>query len=265
MPAEISAFLFTLLAGLSTGLGSLVAFFSKRTNRKFLSISLGFSAGVMIYISMAEIYIEAGETLREQLGKSGGWIAAAAFFGAMLLIALIEKLIPSEENPHEIKSIETLSGQTPAASRLMRTGLLTAIAIAIHNLPEGLALFISAMEGPHVAIPLVTAVAFHNIPVGIAISVPVYQATGSKSKALAYALFSGLAEPLGALLGWVILRPLFNEIILGILLAGVAGIMVYVSFDELLPSAREYGEHHLSLYGLIFGMVVMAACLLLFA
>lgn len=148
--------------------------------------------------------------------------------------------------------------------RLMRMGIFTALAIAIHNFPEGLATFVSALQEPKVAIPIVVAIAIHNIPEGIAVSVPIYQATGSRQKAFYYSFLSGLAEPLGALLGWLVLCPVMSASVFGILFAGVAGIMVFISFDELLPAAREYGEHHLSLYGLISGMVVMAISLLLF-
>ena len=184
----------------------------------------------------------------------------AAFFGGMLVIAVIDKLIPEEENPHEVKSMEG----DPKAGQLMRMGVFTALAIAIHNFPEGLATFVSALQEPGLAIPIVVAIAIHNIPEGIAVSVPIYQATGSRSKAFRYSFLSGLAEPLGALLGWLVLRPIMNDTVFGVLFAGVAGIMVFISFDELLPAAREYGEHHLSLYGLISGMAVMAVSLLLF-
>ena len=246
------AFFLTLLAGLSTGIGSCIAFLSRHTNRKFLSVSLGFSAGVMIYVSMIEIFFKAQEALITEMGtRSGSWATVAAFFGGMLVIAIIDKLIPSAENPHEVK-------------RLMRMGVFTALAIAIHNFPEGLATFVSAMQEPGVAIPIVVAIAIHNIPEGIAVSVPIYQATGSRRKAFCYSFLSGLAEPLGALLGWLVLRPVMSDTVFGALFAGVAGIMVFISFDELLPAAREYGEHHLSLYGLVSGMVVMAISLLLF-
>jgi len=120
------------------------------------------------------------------------------------------------------------------------------------------------MQEPSVAIPIVVAIAIHNIPEGIAVSVPIYQATGSKMKAFLYSFLSGLAEPVGALIGWLILMPIMNNVVFGVIFAGVAGIMVFISFDELLPAAREYGEHHLSIYGLISGMVVMAISLLLF-
>ena len=143
-------------------------------------------------------------------------------------------------------------------------GVFTALAIAIHNFPEGLATFISAFQDPSVAIPIVVAIAIHNIPEGIAVSVPIYQATGSRKKAFMYSFLSGLAEPIGALIGWFILIPVMNDVIFGVIFAAVAGIMIFISVDELLPAAREYGEHHLSIYGLIGGMAVMAVSLLLF-
>ena len=146
----------------------------------------------------------------------------------------------------------------------MRLGLFTALAIALHNFPEGLATFISALQEPALAVPIVAAIAIHNIPEGIAVSVPIYHATGSKIKAFRYSFLSGLAEPVGALVGWSVLMPIMNDIVFGVIFAAVAGIMVFISFDELLPAAREYGEHHLSVYGLVSGMGVMAVSLLLF-
>ena len=258
------AFLLTLLAGLSTGIGSLIALFAKRTNRRFLSVSLGFSAGVMVYVSMIEIFAKAQSALTAQLGqRPGSWATVAAFFGGMLFIAVIDKLIPAEKNPHEVKLVEQ-EDAAPPARKLMRMGVFTALAIAIHNFPEGLATFVSALQSPSIAIPIVVAIAIHNIPEGIAVSVPIYQATGSRKKAFCYSFLSGLAEPLGALIGWLLLMPIMTDTVFGIIFAAVAGIMVFISFDELLPAAREYGEHHLSIYGLISGMAVMAVSLLLF-
>ena len=269
------AFGMTLLAGLSTGIGSLLAFVAKKTNAKFLAVSLGFSAGVMIYVSMIELFATANKTLASELGERQGTIVTvAAFFGGMLLISLIDKLIPSEQNPHEIKSKESesitgnseelLPGKHKQGKNLMRTGLFTALALAIHNFPEGLATFISALQDLSIAIPVVVAIAIHNIPEGMAVSVPIYYATGSRRKAFIYSFLSGLAEPAGALVGYLILMPFLNDVIFGIIYAGVAGIMVFISFDELLPTAQEYGEHHLSVYGLVAGMMVMAVSLILF-
>lgn len=219
----------------------------------------------MIYVSMIEIFFKAQDALIAEMGtRLGSWATVAAFFGGMLIIAIIDKMIPSEENPHEVKIMENDKNHSSQLKRLMRMGVFTALAIVIHNFPEGLATFVSALQEPGVAIPIVIAIAIHNIPEGIAVSVPIYQATGSRRRAFSYSFLSGLAEPLGALLGWLVLRPIMSDTVFGLLFAGVAGIMVFISFDELLPAAREYGEHHLSIYGLISGMVVMAVSLLLF-
>ena len=262
----IFAFLITLLAGLSTGIGSCIAFFAKKTNTKFLSISLGFSAGVMIYVSMIEIFPKAQDALTKSMGeKLGSWSTVIAFFIGMAIIAVIDKLIPQEENPHEIKKMENIEEKNIKKNKsLLRTGIFTAMAIAIHNFPEGLATFISALDDVTIAIPIAIAIAIHNIPEGISVSVPVYYATGDKKKAFYYSFLSGMSEPLGAIIGYVLLRNFLNDITLVIVFAIVGGIMVFISLDELLPSAREYGEHHLSIYGLIAGMGVMAISLLLF-
>ena len=257
------AFLMTVIAGLSTGVGSAIAFFAKKTNTRFLAISLGFSAGVMIYVSMIEIFIKARESLIMAMGeKKGNVMTVAAFFGGMLLIGLIDRLIPKEQNPHEVVNIDQPKKRN--VSQLKRTGLFTALAVGIHNFPEGIATFVSALQEPSIAIPIVTAIAIHNIPEGIAVSVPIYYATGSKKKAFFYSFASGLSEPLGAIIGYLILIPFMNDAMYGFLFAAVAGIMVFISLDELLPSAQAYGEHHFSIYGLVGGMAVMAISLLLF-
>ncbi|MCK4662057.1 MAG: zinc transporter ZupT [Bacteroidales bacterium] len=262
------AFGLTLFAGLSTGIGSALAFFTKRTNTKFLSVSLGFSAGVMIYVSLVEIFQKANDALINVHGTTKGtWFTVAGFFGGILFIGIIDKLIPSVENPHEVKKIEDIDNSIskPDKNRkLMRMGMFTALAIAIHNFPEGLATFYAALVDPAIAIPIAVAIAIHNIPEGIAVSVPVYFATGNKRKAFLLSFLSGLAEPVGALIGYFILSSFFDDTIYGIIFAAVAGIMVFISLDELLPTAEEYGEHHLSIYGMVGGMAVMAFSLLMF-
>ncbi|MDQ0222034.1 ZIP family zinc transporter [Streptococcus moroccensis] len=261
----VIAFLMTLIAGLSTGIGSLIAFVAKATNTRFLAVSLGFSAGVMIYVSFMEILPKGLEFLGEELGeRSGTWVTVLAFFGGIGLIAIIDRLIPSTENPHEVRRVEAEAAPVAKKGDLMRMGLMTALALALHNFPEGLATFVSALQSPEVAIPIVVAIAIHNIPEGIAVSVPIYQATGSRKKAFAYSFLSGLAEPVGALVGWLILMPFMTPVVYGVVFAGIAGIMVFISLDELLPAAEKYGEHHLAIYGLIAGMGVMAISLLLF-
>ena len=268
MEFETIAFAFglTLFAGLSTGIGSAIAFFAKKTNTGFLSVALGFSAGVMIYVSFVEIMVKARDTMISVVGETQGyWYTAAGFFGGILFIAIIDKLIPSAENPHEMRKVEEMQDEEQIKSKkLMRMGMFTALAIAIHNFPEGLATFTAALTDPGLGIAIAVAIAIHNIPEGIAVSVPVFYATGSKKKAFWLSFFSGLAEPVGALIGYLILMPFLSPMVFGILFAGVAGIMVFISLDELLPAAEEYGEHHLSIYGMIAGMAVMALSLLLF-
>ena len=260
------AFGLTLFAGLSTGIGSAIAFFARKTNTRFLSVALGFSAGVMIYVSFVEIMVKARTELVAEHGiVQGNWFTVAAFFGGILFIALIDKLIPSVENPHEMHKVEEMYDEKQLKDRkLMRMGLFTALAIAIHNFPEGLATFTAAITDPNLGIAIAVAIAIHNIPEGIAVSIPVYYATGSKKKAFWLSMSSGLAEPVGALIGYLILMPFLGPTVFGVLFASVAGIMVFISLDELLPAAEEYGEHHLSIYGLIAGMAVMAISLLLF-
>jgi ZIP family zinc transporter len=262
------AFGLTLFAGLATGVGSAIAFFARTTNTRFLSVSLGFSAGVMIYVSLIEIFVKAKASLVGSMGELGGyWVTVASFFGGMLLIALIDRFVPEMENPHELKRIEEAEHPTDEfrKKKLLRMGLFSALAIGIHNFPEGLATFTAALKEPALGIAIAVAIAIHNIPEGIAVSVPVYYATGNKRKAFRLSFLSGLAEPIGAIVGFLILMPFLNEVVFGILFASVAGIMVFISIDELLPAAREYGEAHLSIYGVIGGMIVMAISLLLFA
>ena len=257
----------TLFAGLATGIGSLLGFLSKNFNPRFLAITLGFSAGVMIYVSLIEIFVKARDALSVSFGDKMGYTwTVVAFFLGIFFIAAIDKLIPSYENPHEMNVSEKIAQSDPEDKRkLMRMGLFSALAIGIHNFPEGLATFMSGLHDPTLGISIAVAIAIHNIPEGLAVSAPVYYATKSKRKAFILSFLSGFAEPVGALVGYFLLRPFFNDTMFGLIFAGVAGIMVYISLDELLPAAEEYGEHHLAIGGLTAGMMVMAASLLLFA
>lgn len=262
------AFGLTLFAGLATGIGSILAFFTSTTNTKFLSFALGFSAGVMIYISMIDIFFKAQDSLVSELGEPlGNWITVIGFFAGMILIALIDKFIPDQTNPHELKKVEDMNIPENYSmgefSSLMKMGIFTALALAIHNFPEGIATFMSALQDPKLGVAIAIAIAIHNIPEGIAVSVPVYYATGSRRKAFKLSFLSGLAEPLGALAAYLILMPFLNDIMFGVIFAAVAGIMVFISLDELLPAAKKYDEAHTSIYGLMAGMAVMALSLLL--
>lgn len=260
------AFLLTFLAGLTTSAGSLIAFVTKTTSRRSLSVALGFSAGVMIYVSMSELFPIAREYISSDVGEIlGGWIVVLSFFSGIILIAVIDSLIPSYENPHEIHNVEEMTEKTehPEFNKLKKTGVMVALALAIHSFPEGLTTFMAAIQDPKLGVAIAIAIAIHNIPEGISVSVPIYYATKSKRKAFIYSTLSGLTEPVGAILGYLVLRPFISNLTLGITFAFIAGIMIFVSLDELLPSAREYGEHHFSIYGLVLGMAVMAVSLLI--
>ena len=192
------AFALTLFAGLATGIGSLLALFAKRTNTNFLSISLGFSAGVMIYVSFVEILVKARDSLTTAMGPiKGEWYTIGAFFAGIGIAALIDRLVPCAENPHEMHEIEeldrTVYENQNRNRKLMRTGLVSALAIAIHNFPEGLATFAATLQNPTLGISIAIAIAIHNIPEGIAVSVPVYYATGSKKKAFMYSFMEAVS------------------------------------------------------------------------
>lgn len=276
------AMLLTLFAGFSTAIGSIIAFFSRKDDLRVLSLGLGFSAGVMIYISFMEILPTALKDFKNHYDSH--WaelLELACFFGGILISLLIDKLIPEDVNPHEPK--EDLSelkicplpqkGQNPPkfhpgeklhqinTKALKRTGIFTALAIAIHNFPEGFATFISSLDNLTLGIAIAIAVAIHNIPEGLAVSLPIYHATGDKKKAFIYSALSGFAEPLGAFVGALILLPFIGDLTLAISFAVIAGIMVFISLDELLPAAKTYDKAHDSLYGLIAGMAIMALSL----
>jgi len=290
------AFGLTLFAGMSTAIGSVIAFTAKRTDYRFLSVATGFSAGVMLYVSFVEIFFKGVDSLVERFGETGAhWINAGSFFGGMLLIGLIDNLIPAAENPHEIHSeaetlpLHDLSARAPdfdalskpaagsagahdqrANHKLLRMGLFTALAIGIHNFPEGLATFLAALQDPSLGLAIAIAVALHNIPEGISVCVPIFYATGSRKKAFIYSALSGQAEPIGAIIAYAAIRfflggnsGMIPPEVMGILFGGVAGIMVYISLDELLPTSRAYGKGHDSLFGLVAGMLLMALSLLL--
>ncbi len=260
------AFALTLFAGLATGIGSLIALFAKRTNFGLLAFSLGLSAGVMIYISFMELLAKAQVSLSATYGdKMGVTYAILAFFCGIAIIMILDFLIPKEENPHEVHMIEDMQNpdNLPDFGKLHRVGLLSALVLGLHNLPEGMVTFLTALNEVSLAIPIAIAIAIHNIPEGISVAVPIYYASGNRSKAFWVSFLSGLAEPLGALAGYFILRPFITPELISIINAGIAGIMVFISLDELLPAAEQYGRHHLAIIGLILGMVIMAFTLVL--
>lgn len=255
-----TALLLTLLAGMGTGIGALMSLLPQARSSRFLAGALGFSAGVMLYVSFLDLMPQALAELEGVFGagRQSQLYAVLAFFGGIALIALIDFLVPEKDNPHEYSHVE--DGK-PVRSK--KAGVMLALAIGIHNFPEGMATFVSALDGASVAVPIVIAILLHNIPEGIAVMVPVYNATGSRRKALIWSVLSGLAEPLGALAGMVFLLSLWTPALNAVLLASVAGVMVYISLDELLPSAESHGHHHISISFVIIGMALMAVSVLL--
>lgn len=261
------AFILTILAGLSTGIGSLIAFFIKGKSVKFLSFSMGLAAGVMLYLSFMEMLPHAVHSISDTLehAHDGTWYAIIAFFAGMLLVGAIDRLTPHNHGPQEGLGDEVIDGEMSSEDnkKLMRIGVMTAVALAIHNFPEGIATFISALEDPHLGATIAIAIALHNIPEGIGVSMPIYYATGDRKKAFLYSFMSGLVEPIGAILGYFLFMPYLTPFVMGLLIAGVAGIMVFISLDQLLPAAHKYDDHRTSIYGVVLGMFAMAISLAL--
>ena len=277
MNGVLGALLLTLIAGAATGIGGALVLFKKKLSSNFLAGALGVSAGVMIFISLTELFPEAQAEIAS-IGalKYGESLVLLAFFAGMGIITLIDFLIPEYENPHEASGL-SLDAKTAAVGvleqtgnekALQRLGIMSALAIAVHNFPEGIASFIGALNDPQMGAGITFAIAIHNIPEGIAVAIPIYYATKSKGKALLYATLSGLSEVLGALLCLAVTAIFGVEITGGgpvfpLILAAVAGIMIYISLDELLPTAEKYGKHHIAIAGVVGGMAIMGVSLLL--
>lgn len=273
----------TLFAGFSTAIGSVIAFFAKKDDLRILSLGLGFSAGVMIYVSFMEILPTALQNFKAHYNSNWGeLLGLVCFFGGILLSLIIDRFIPEDVNPHEprasyaeikicplVKNLGEIQKAAAAGESfklidtqaLKRTGIFTAFAIAIHNFPEGFATFIASLDNLTLGVTIAIAIAIHNIPEGLAVSLPIYHATGDKKKAFIYSALSGIAEPLGALIGGLLLLPFISDLTFAITFALIAGIMVFISFDELLPAAKTYDKAHNSLYGLVAGMAGMALSL----
>ena len=277
MNGILTALLLTLVAGAATGIGGALVLFKKKISSNFLAGALGISAGVMIFISLAELFPEAqAEMTAIGSEKYGKLFTLLAFFAGMGIIMLIDFLVPEYENPHEASGL-SLGSHTPAvgilehtsnAKALQRLGLMSALAIAVHNFPEGIATFVGALNDPQMGVGITFAIAIHNIPEGIAVAIPIYYATKSKGKALLLATLSGFSEVIGALLCWALTSVFGVEVAGGgpvfpLILAAVAGIMIYISLDELLPTAEKYGKHHIAIAGVIAGMAIMGISLLI--
>ncbi len=251
------AFLITFLAGLSTVVGGFLTFFIKKDSFKILCFGLSFSAGVMLYVSFMEIMPSSIDSLTSKMGKTHAeGLAAILFFIGMGACALIDKLFPEHISSDEINENCRLNPKSPNC--IKRMGMMTAVALTVHNFPEGLSVFVSGASSLSFGLPIAIAIALHNIPEGISVALPIYTATASRKKAIFWSFISGMAEPVGAFIGFFILKAFTPNYTLGILLAFTAGIMVFLSIDELLPTAKEYEDGHESIIGVVAGMMIMA-------
>ncbi|UCE20405.1 MAG: zinc transporter ZupT [Gemmatimonadota bacterium] len=242
------ALLLTAVAGLSTTIGSGLGLIFREPERRFMGFTLGFSAGVMILVSFVELLQGSIESIGFLFAHMGFILGMGGFF-------LIDFIVPHDY----IGQHDHPQGQS--GDRFMRIGLLVAVGIGIHNFPEGMATFTGALKDIRLGIALAVAIAIHNIPEGLAVSVPVYAATGSRKKAFLWSFLSGVSEPAGAALAALVLLPILTPILLGWILAGVAGVMVAISLDELMPAAKSFDTEHIPILGVIVGMSVMALSL----
>ena len=244
----IPALVLTFLAGLATGFGSLISYFVPKPDMRYLSVSLGFATGVMIFVAFVDLFCSSKEAI--------GLAHADVFFLiGMLTVYFLDKIVPHSH----------MNGQAdPHCDRLYRGGIMMTLGIAIHNLPEGLAVALVSLADLRLGIPIAIAIAIHNIPEGVACSVPLYCATGDRRKSCLYSFLAGMAEPLGAIIAILVLLPFLNDFVLAASIAFVSGIMVFICFDELIPIANSYGDEHLTNIGLIAGIFVMMIALAAF-
>ena len=257
------AFSLTMLAGLTTAVGGAVAFITKKDNLKMLSLGLGFSAGVMIFISFVDIIPNAEVVLKQHFLGAYQWLVFGGFVAGILVSVLIDYFLPDHVDTEELLNPDDPRAYSHSHYKLQRAGFLTAIAICVHNFPEGMATFLTTTQNVTLGVSVAFAIAIHNIPEGIAVALPIYHATGKKRYAMLYAALSGITEPIGALVGMLIFGFFVPNILVGVLMAAVAGIMTYISFDTLLPLAKEYGNWHLSIVGIISGLLFIWMSLIL--
>ena len=271
----LTAFIFSAIAGLSTVIGGFVTFFIKGNSLKYLSFGLGLSAGVMLFVSLVDLYPHAGEMIKAQMGDNFAWLAILCFGLGILTAILIDYFVPDHiqaamftkqigANEKCIDSTDCAEDENAVISigRVKRAGIITAVVVALHNLPEGLATFTLTSQDVMLGLGIVFAISIHNIPEGMAISIPVYQATHSKRKAFLYSFLSGMAEPVGGIIGFLLIQTLFPNLCIGLLFALVSGIMTYISLDTLLPLSKDYDTGHYSISGVVLGLLLMGTALI---
>jgi zinc transporter, ZIP family len=255
----VIAFLVCSFAGLSTVVGALFLLRAEKMDPRVLAFGLAFAGGAMVYVSLGEIFTKSQMAFSQAFpDKTAYTYATLSFFLGVMLLVVVDRLIP---NPHNGSAAQA-EGHDP--DYVKRVGVLAALAISAHNLPEGLATFFATLDDPFVGLPLATAIAIHNIPEGVSIAIPIYYATGSKKKALAATMISAMAEPLGAIVGYLVLAPYLSPTVFGVVFGLIAGAMVFLALDELLPAAKRYAKGHETVYGMVLGMAVLAASLVMF-
>jgi len=257
------AFLVTAGAGLATVIGGLLVLFSRKSNARLLAFGLAFASGAMVYVSLTEIFTKSVDSFSMAYGDKdiGFAYGSAAFLIGIVVVATLDMLLP---NPHHGLVGQADSDVEESVANLRRVGLLTMIAITAHNLPEGLATFFTMLDNPQVGMSLAVAITLHNIPEGVSIAIPIYYATNRASLAIGACFLSALAEPIGALLGYAIIGPYLSPAVFGGVFGFIAGIMVFLSMDELLPAAKRYSQGHETVYGLVLGMISISASLVAF-
>lgn len=258
------AFSLTMLAGLTTAIGGAIAFITKKDNLKALSIGLGFSAGVMIFVSMVDIIPSAEKLLKINFPSAFQWLVYGGFILGILISVIIDYFLPDHIDAEELLNPDAPEEKEKKSHyKLKRAGMLTAVAICVHNFPEGMATFLTTTQDITLGVSVALAIAIHNIPEGIAVAIPIYHVTGKRRYAMLYAALSGITEPIGALVGMLIFGLFVPQILIGFLMASVAGIMTYISFDTLLPLSKEYGNWHLTIVGIISGILFIWLSLIL--
>lgn len=247
---SLRALVLALIAGLSTLLGALAVFTTRQRSQGLLAVSLGFAAGVMLSVSFTDLFPNARELLSAAFGtRPGAVLSVAALAGGILLAMALDHLVPHE-------AFDQATGEAPHKN-LLRVGVVSTLAIALHNLPEGMATFMAGYEDATLGLTIAFAIAMHNIPEGITVAMPIWYATGSRRRAFRYTLLSALAEPAGAGLAFLVLRPFISDMLLGSLFGVVSGIMIYIAVEELIPSSRQYGHDRSALWATFAGICLM--------
>ena len=253
-----------MLAGLTTAIGGAIAFVTKKDNLKTLSVGLGFSAGVMIFVSLVDIIPNSEALLKVNFPNLYQWLVFGGFILGIVVSVLIDYFLPDHVDTEELLHPDAPEEDNHFKHyKLKRAGMLTAIAICVHNFPEGMATFLTTTQNITLGLSVALAIAIHNIPEGIAVALPIYHVTGKKRYAMLYAALSGITEPIGALVGMFVFGLFVPQILVGFLMAAVGGIMTYISFDTLLPLAKEYGNWHLSIVGIMSGILFIWLSLIL--